>query len=67
MALQHGPNETGALITDPRNPITILAATGERPVKVDSIAIMSDAEGSAGTARGRTRPVTFGPCCPLIF
>ena len=68
MALQQGPNPAGRMVAESRNVIAdIFAATGEKPVHVTGIAIMSDAEGSGSTARARITPVDFGPCRPLMY
>lgn len=68
MALQQGPNPTGTMIPESRNIIAdILAATGQTPIHVTSIAVMSDAEGSGSIARARISPVEFGPCQQLLF
>lgn len=67
MSLQQGPNPGGEMRQESRNLIAdILHATGERPVQLHSIAIMSDAEGSDSVARARITPVTFSECKPLI-
>lgn len=68
MALQQGPNPDGKLVWESRNLIAdIFAATGEKPVQVTSIAIMSDAEGSGSYARARISPVQFGECRLLMY
>ncbi|GAB5456048.1 MAG: hypothetical protein Hens2KO_22770 [Henriciella sp.] len=63
MALQKGPNTTGAMINESRDLIADLeAATGMTPSTINSIAIMTDSEGSDSVAAARITEVLIGPC-----
>lgn len=63
MALQKGPNPSGQMIPESRDLIADLeAATGARPLTIESIAIMTDAEGSSSVAEARISEVLIGPC-----
>lgn len=67
MALRQGQNSTRKLIPESRNLVLDLEmATGERPLTIDSIAIMSDAEGSDSVAAARISEVVVGRCQTAI-
>ncbi len=63
MALRRGKNASGALVAESRS-ITadVSRAYGKTPIRINSIALMSDAEGSNSVAAARISLPKFGPC-----
>ena len=67
MALRKGPNTTGEMVDESRDLAADLeAATGVVPATINSIAIMTDSEGSDSVAAARITEVVIGPCVMAV-